>query len=668
MNLHDYPILLSCIILPSLFFSSCGVSIDSSAAKKFQNISSNVTLAEAPVATPLHTATKSLSERASAESASEPLLHSEWQDVSPGLKPDAPLILYTDVLSGPNSGGENNFGMYLTIFGKNFGVQGLGAGTKVYVNGVEVARYVGEIGHARGRSDIQSIAVQVGALGRPSPGKKLPIKVVVNNVASNEDHTFAVQPGNIFYLDNVTGDDATGVAGNIHKPFRYVQKGGCGVMTGVLTPNKIRPGDVLVLRAKKDKQGNDVMWSDLGCNRRFARFRNMTGTAPTGKSGSGPITLMGYPGENVHLKPPVVTPKMIDGHNLIDESERVAGGIHGMNGQKDYSDWITIANLRIEGGDWTASEGPLNLQTDSNHWRIVNNELYQWLAADRTIYYSVNSAGVQTQLEAKSGAISGNGKDVGIFGNHIHHIYGTQHNHCIYLDSYSEDIEIAFNHIHDCMGGNIIQTYDNVGMSDGSSRLTNITVHHNLMHDGHRYGLNIADNTRSLAAWDNIIYNTDMAGVRFNVNDAQGEYSVVFNTLYNVKTIHSGSYQDAIEDSWGLAKSKLIEIKHNIVVPGGAASEYIALNRDGIAGSWPPASVKIEHNLWYGLAHARPANDIAPILGDPQFVAANKADFHLNPSSAAVGKAQAPVSFRVESDYDMRPRGARKAVGAFEAP
>ncbi|MHB8744855.1 MAG: hypothetical protein ACYC9L_17330, partial [Sulfuricaulis sp.] len=37
----------------------------------------------------------------------------------------APYITYTDILSGPNTGGENNEGAYLSIFGKNFGGTGL---------------------------------------------------------------------------------------------------------------------------------------------------------------------------------------------------------------------------------------------------------------------------------------------------------------------------------------------------------------------------------------------------------------------------------------------------------------------------------------------------------------------------------------------------------------
>src|SRR3989344_5591253 len=110
----------------------------------------------------------------------------------------APYILYTDILSGPASGGENNKGAYLSLFGKNFGGSGLGTTVKVYVNNVEVDNYR-YLGDSLGRLDVQQITVQVGALGNPTPGVALPIKGVVNGVASNTDHTFTVQPGDIIF-------------------------------------------------------------------------------------------------------------------------------------------------------------------------------------------------------------------------------------------------------------------------------------------------------------------------------------------------------------------------------------------------------------------------------------------------------------------------------------
>ena len=49
----------------------------------------------------------------------------------------APVIFYTDIISGPNTGGENNQGAYLTLFGKGFGAT-RGTAT-IKVGGGEVA-------------------------------------------------------------------------------------------------------------------------------------------------------------------------------------------------------------------------------------------------------------------------------------------------------------------------------------------------------------------------------------------------------------------------------------------------------------------------------------------------------------------------------------------------
>jgi hypothetical protein len=111
----------------------------------------------------------------------------------------APYVLYTDIVAGPTSGGENDKGVYLSIFGKNFGSSGLGSTVKVYVNDVEVDNYR-RLAVSRGRPDVQQITVQVGAIGHPTPGTALPIKVVVDGVVSNTNHTFTVQPGDILFV------------------------------------------------------------------------------------------------------------------------------------------------------------------------------------------------------------------------------------------------------------------------------------------------------------------------------------------------------------------------------------------------------------------------------------------------------------------------------------
>ena len=44
----------------------------------------------------------------------------------------APLILATDIVAGPITGGENGNGIFVNLYGVNFGASGLGTTTKVY--------------------------------------------------------------------------------------------------------------------------------------------------------------------------------------------------------------------------------------------------------------------------------------------------------------------------------------------------------------------------------------------------------------------------------------------------------------------------------------------------------------------------------------------------------
>jgi signal peptidase I len=404
----------------------------------------------------------------------------------------APFVLYLDVIAGPSQGGENNLGAYVSVFGRHFE----GSKVQVHIGGAEVARYLYK-GPSRGLADVQQITVQVGALGHAKPGVPLPVQVTVDGAASNTDQTFTIQPGDFLFVDNVAGNDATAKLNDIQRPWRHVQNSdGKG---GALAHAK--PGDTLVLRGKK-------VWSDRGRNERWFRFRHATGSAPTGKKGTGYLTILGYPGENARFRP----------------SANSFGGIHGIDSRNypGYSQWITIAGLSLEGGDRTVRDAPINLQVDSNHWRIVNNDIGPWDA----------------DVEARSAGISGNGRDVKIFGNHIHDIGGGVLNHCLYLDTGATDVEVAYNHIHGCTGGNIVQTYDNLHVRN----LRGISIHHNLMHDGNRYGLNISDGTVSAVIRDNIIYNTAMAALRLHVDAEASSRFVITHNILSTPLLNDGSH------------------------------------------------------------------------------------------------------------------------------
>ena len=511
----------------------------------------------------------------------------------------APQVLYTDLIAGPTTGGENNLGAYVSIFGKNFGSSL--SQVHVYFGDVEAAAYR-YLGASKGRSDIQQITVQPGSIGSGT----LPIKVVVNGVSSNTDNTFMVNPGDVLFVDNVGGNDSTAVKNDINHPWRYVQTSSQGGALG-----SAKPGDVIVLRGK-------ATWSDVGFENRWFRFRSSTGTSPTGAKGSGFITVESYPNEDVHYVAPAGT----------------NGGIHGIgDSYPQYSDWIVISGLHIESAASSSSDGaPINLQVKSDHWRVVNNELGPWPA----------SSG------AKAGGLVGNGTDVKALGNHIHDIAGGTENHCVYLDTGATNVEIAFNHIHDCTGGNILQTFDNLG----SGNLTGISIHHNSMHDGGRYGLNMSDGTVSVHAWNNLIYNTVFAGIRINANSSGLSQVYENNTLFNVCTNHPAE-SGAIQNTWNATGGSVV-FRNNIVAKTQSSCPQ------GYSNSSSDGAISLSRNLWFG--YGVPSKDGKALSGDPDFVNAVDGDFDLQNGSPAI---DASIDSTVTDDFESNSRSVPD-LGALE--
>jgi len=534
---------------------------------------------------------------------------------SGGGSTGAPLILYTDLASGPTSGGENNKGTYLSIFGINFGSTGLGTTVKVYIGGVEVDNYR-YLGASKGRPDVQQITVQVGSLGGAAAAAVLPVMVSVNGVNSNTDQTFMVNPGRILFVDNVNGNDSTAVVNDITHPYRHVQTSS----TSAAAFGAMQPGDVIVMR------GTGTPWTDLGNGGYFIKFYTKGGSQPTGASGTGPVAVIPYPTEDVFID-------MANGSG-------VTGGISSVDTQ-NYSggNWVTIADLRIESG---GNSGVVNLQIGSKNWRVVNNEI--------TAATATNSA--------LAGGITGNGPNSFWVGNHIHNIAGgsNQENHAMYIDG-DGSYEIAYNLVENVTGGNGFQIY--VDGTNGSNSANNVNLHHNTIHDVSKHGINIADgSTSNIRVWNNVVYNTSYAGLRFNTTSLTGA-KIYNNTFYNTNSNGSSSY-GPITNDWNLTSSSL-DLENNIFWPSHNAKYW-----GGDSGL--PSSVGTNtNNLWYGGTGS--TGDAHAVSGNPAFVTAGT-DFHLTSASPAVDSGSSTVSSVVTTDYDLTPRpqpsGGQYDVGAYE--
>src|SRR4029077_18128635 len=138
--------------------------------------------------------------------------------------------------------------------------------------------------------------------------------------------------------------------------------------------------------------------------------------------------------------------------------------------------WITISDLIISTGG--INDGPINLESGSNDWRLVNNDL-----------------SAPDAVTNRAAGVTGNGKHEAVLGNHIHDIAGvgsrgeTLLDHGIYIDSGSH-WELAYILIENMTGGNGIQRYNSGHVT---TTIDEVNIHHNWIHNVNKHGINIGD-------------------------------------------------------------------------------------------------------------------------------------------------------------------------------
>jgi hypothetical protein len=556
-----------------------------------------------------------------------------------------PIVLYTDIVSGPNTGGENNNGIYLSIFGKNFGSSGLGSSTKVFINNVEVKVYR-SLGMARGRTDIQQITTQIGAIGNPAVGTPLSIRVNVDGIDSNLDKTFTVLPGNIYFVDPVNGVDTTttNTGGTFTSPFKTVQKsGGVSLSFGITSAStggaygRVRAGDFIVLRGGT--------YTGTGFQGYFMQMLGKSGCAigtncsQGGGSSSGPITLMGYPGETAFIDRTATVVNGDGGGFSSADSARQALGFG--------ASW-NIINLKIESG------------YVGMYWRVVNSEM--------------TALSCQISTLCRAGGVAGNG--VGNFwvGNYIHDIYDKDdantslENHGIYIGG-DGSYEIAYNRIQNIPGGNGIQTHY------GNTEINNVSVHHNLINNVGKHGINLADGSKSnFVIWNNIIHTSVSSGLRMGGTSFLTGLKLYNNTFYNTNTSRGPADGCLANDMQPAANQ--VDIRNNICWPATGSPYVSGSNNPDFSGPTGGRNGIITNNLWFGsTVSSVPTFDAMPRTGNPLFASTSAGNFHLLAGSSAINAGNSGVSSIVVDDYDivsastgartLRSSGTAYDIGAF---
>ena len=421
-----------------------------------------------------------------------------------------PRLFFTDLESGPNTGGQDDLGAFITLYGEGFGAT-RGSST-VTIGGQEVARYViwGE-DNALAR-DLDMIVVQPGPNAVSGD-----IVVTVGGQASNP-LPFTVRSGSIYFVIPGAPNANDANPGTYAEPFQTLYR-----------PRQVmQAGDIVYIKggtfntADPEYPGWDailLLHPDTDAN----------GTADR------PVAYIGYPGD-----PP-----------LIDAPEPLRRGIY-MDQTMTY---YVIANLAFTQG-LAPYEGMLQMSGDGH--RAVGNYLHDALSST-----AIGIAGNSAHYQIFGNLIRNNGQDnwedgVGFYIQG----FGT-----------NQDIDFGWNEIQDQRGRRAIQVFghadgdrmDNIRIHDNLIS-SSLQLRNNILLGGSDGGTDVLG---TVYVYNNIIVGSDWEGLR--VNDPQGTVIIQNNVLYDNGSLGPDSQAQIHIERAGIGR---ITLQNNIVYAESGQTYY----------------------------------------------------------------------------------------------
>jgi hypothetical protein len=545
----------------------------------------------------------------------------------------SPLILYTDVTSGPNSGGEGNNGTYLTIFGTHFGAT-RGTST-VTINGRAVAQYILW-------SDTK-IGVQVGHV---SSG---PIVVSEEGFASNSDKTFTVRSGHIWFIgpgvDNSTpASCATMLAANSYStPWGLTNHAShtesdydmAKMRTPTVYEGCLPEGSTLVFL-------NGVNYPYFDGNGWHA---SLTVDDPSATSSSF-LTFMARPGATA----------ILGGEGWSDV---------GIRNKAEHTSYTVYSGLTLIGGETDGAGGSgLDAYIDD---RVVGNTIECPACAGQA-----GAMGGATGTVALGNVIT----DVSVDTKHLPNGSNKQY-HDVYFQG--NGFEFGWNRIYNTAAYNGFQINE-----DGSKGFYNFAIHDNDIADVNGSGINLSDIDPSsgyVQIYNNIIHHTGVSVASdggegdphsciavkgYGSATGVGRAEIYNNTMYDCSSYLNNNPSASAACAVLIYPNQLnitTDLVNNIVYQpayAGTSTQNVYI----CAGGSTIGTLSGSNNLWYSQRAPRssgPATRYGTIA-NPRFVSAT--DYHLQTGSPAIG---AGIAFAgLTRDFDGMPRPKNPAIGAYE--
>jgi uncharacterized protein (TIGR03437 family) len=560
----------------------------------------------------------------------------------------APVLFFSDITSGPNTGGENGNGAYVTIYGNYFGAS-QGSSTATAGGGVMVNCKIWGAAWLWYRK----LTCQLGPAAASGN-----LAVTVNGQSSNP-LPFTVASGNIYFVST---------AGSDNNPGSFASPWG----TLLNARNVMQPGDITYIMNGVSQSSDDGTGWDS------ALLLSGGGQGNWCSASGLPRAMVAYPGATVTIGNPTGGSPDFGMRTSDCQGNYVFAGI-GFRGQAPAQPG-SGANYRFVAGDITcpytqgSGGGACFGTSQASYIYFYGNHVYNAGAVNASalfqgVYFSTDSNYVDMGWNLVENVRGCRGVQV-----HSSPLGSGGPSDPTGRDQYA--ISIHDNTIHDTQCDGIV--VDTVDPSQGP-----VSVYNNVVYNAGQG----PDNPEQSGAWNCI----DIPGSTANGPNGSGTVEVFNNTLFACGTFANPPYGS---DNNGIAENGdesegapaiYVHSRNNLIY-----SVATALYPAGVPYfvAWNPVTGGLcantdicawlygTNNLLYG--GGPPVTDLTEIVGsmneDPLLVSTSLPDLHLTSGSPA---AQAAFSvggvavFGIDNtgrDHDGFPRPAVPAIGAYEIP
>lgn len=436
----------------------------------------------------------------------------------------ASVVFYTDITSGPNTGGENDNGCYLTIAGKGFG--DTRGGSTVTIGGGEVAEYKvwsdTEISVQIG-PNTQTGDIVVSVSGEPAAVVELPYRQPGNL-------QFTVRDANIYFI-SPDGDNTN--PGTFDLPRTNVP-GIKAVMNG---------GDFLYVR-----EGSYIAEDTFG----FFWLNNSDG-AHDGSPGA-PTVVSGYPGEVAHVTGGPLMAIRGGGHDMV-YAHFVS--VNGTNCSFKAYERVRVIDIDMSG--MTGRSGGLNTSTGS-YLYVYGCKIHSpGVSASRYTHLTYISSDRNSPGDMESDHIFFGWNELYDAGNDLTaiHFYTEQ--------TYGADKSMDYIYVHD----NLVYDIDRTGIMIGS-RMKNCWIWNNVLSNCGRVGtgaLGVSGVTsgHTIRIYNNTFYNSPSGHILLRADGGTTNVEIKNNIF------HSTADEPYVTVLYGDWPDELISASNNLYYGAGAA-------------------------------------------------------------------------------------------------